>query len=372
MTRFPQVPEVMLYANRERAPRHELGSHEFVARRVADLLGGRFAGVLQRGETPIGQVYTVASTTLVDPMDAQRLRITGEDAFFGGLVTQPWMATKVISHRLIHAQAAAPPQWSSRFADRVAPVVLPGFSAFSLDDAEQAGRQLLGSGPVRLKPATATAGRGQVLVDDAMGLLDALQKLNIDELNQLGLVVEAHLEEVQTYSVGQVTIGRWQVAYCGTQYLTTDNRGEHVYGGSRLVAVRGGFNDLFKIGLSAPMHTAVRHAQMYDQAARENLPGLLASRRNYDVACGRDAAGQERCGVLEQSWRIGGASGAELAVLHAFAQNPQLQIARAACFEVYGQTSAIPDYAVRAFCGFDEEVGFISKFTIIEEYGNSQ
>ena len=47
---------------------------------------------------------------------------------------------------------------------------------------------------------------------------------------------------------------------------------------------------------------------------------FFASRRNYDVVAGLDARGQRRCGVLEQSWRVGGASPAELVALAAFLQ----------------------------------------------------
>ena len=43
------------------------------------------------------------------------------------------------------------------------------------------------------------------------------------------------------------------------------------------------------------------------------FPGLFASRCNYDVVTGADGVGKHHSGVLEQSWRAGGASGAEIA-----------------------------------------------------------
>ena len=51
-------------------------------------------------------------------------------------------------------------------------------------------------------------------------------------------------------------------------------------------------------------------AMIDDAAATECFPGLVASRRNYDVAQGTNARGKRCSGVLEQSWRLGGATGA--------------------------------------------------------------
>lgn len=44
-----------------------------------------------------------------------------------------------------------------------------------------------------------------------------------------------------------------------------------------------------------------------DAAALDCFPGFFASRRNYHIGQGRDAKGRFKSGVLEQSWRIGGA-----------------------------------------------------------------
>lgn len=363
------VTEVVVYPNRERDPSHELGSYEHVARGLADILGGHFGGVLRPGEAPARGAYMVPSATLVGDAELKRLGISSERDFFGGMVPRPWMATKVITHALVHPRAIQPEGWDQRFATEVEPVVLPGYSSFSLEDAEVAGRRMLREGPVRLKPATATAGRGQARVDDINGLLKALEAMDALSLARHGLVIETHLENVQTFSVGRVVVGDWCMAYCGTQCLTTDNAGEPVYGGSRLLAVRGGFDELMRVGLPAPMRMAVALAQVYDRAASECLGGLVASRRNYDVACGRDGADRERYGVLEQSWRIGGASGAEVAALRALHAEPQQRVVCAACHEVYGREAAIPPDAMCAYSGFDEEVGFISKYTVLESYG---
>src|SRR5499427_910266 len=76
--------------------------------------------------------------------------------------------------------------------------------------------------------------------------------------------------------------------------------------------------------------------------ATEEFHGFAASRRNYDVAQGIGADGRRRSGVLEPSWRIGGASSAELAALAAFARDPSLKIVRASHLEEYGEGRRAP------------------------------
>src|SRR4029078_10925947 len=113
---------------------------------------------------------------------------------------------------------------------------------------------------------------------------------------------------------------------------------------------------------------AIDRARVYDTAARECFPGFFASRRNYDVAAGRDRGGEPHCAVLEQSWRIGGASSAEIAALEAFARDPTLRAVRAECIEAYGECSRPPETAVISFSGIDSVVGQITKYTVLAPY----
>ena len=130
--------------------------------------------------------------------------------------------------------------------------------------------------------------------------------------------------------------------YYGTQFMTTNNRGAEVYGGSDMTVVRGGFDALLALPLSEEVALAIDQARTYDAAASECFDGLYASRRNYDVAQGRDGAGRSGSGVLEQSWRLGGASGAEIGALEAFRADPSLRIVRATTREVYGDAPELP------------------------------
>jgi len=123
--------------------------------------------------------------------------------------------------------------------------------------------------------------------------------------------------------------------------------------------------------LAAETRLAVTQARAYDGAASQHFPGLIASRRNYDVAQGLDASHERRSGVLEQSWRIGGASPAEIAALEAFRADGSLGVVRASCVEQYGLHEPPPD-AVLQFRGIDDRVGAITRYTVVESYADSE
>jgi hypothetical protein len=57
--------------------------------------------------------------------------------------------------------------------------------------------------------------------------------------------------------------------------------------------------------------------------------GHMVSRRNYDVGQGIDIEGRRRSGVFESSWRVGGATSAELVALSIFSQDPSVQVVEA-------------------------------------------
>jgi hypothetical protein len=152
--------------------------------------------------------------------------------------------------------------------------------------------------------------------------------------------------------------------------MTKNNRGAEVYGGSDLTVVRGGFDRLLALPLSEEVALAIDQARTYDAAASECFEGLYASRRNYDVAQGLDGAGSWVSGVLEQSWRLGGASGAEIGALEAFRADPSLRIVRAMTREVYGEAPELPTGAVVYYSGVDASVGALTKYAVTEPHGH--
>ncbi|NYT38678.1 DUF3182 family protein [Allopusillimonas soli] len=363
---------VLVYSAREREPEHEAVVHALLGQRIAALLELDFGGTHEAGRRYEGRTYLLPTETLIGDALARRLGVGSETDLFGGAAPYPFVPTKAISHALLDGNATAPQGWSKAFGSLIHGAVLRGVTAFSSEDAMRAGRMLLRHGPVRIKPVLATGGRGQVVVEDETALRDALDQADTQSLNDCGLVLEENLREVDTFSVGQVRVDGQKACYVGRQSLTPDNQGEMVYGGSELLVVRGSFDRLLTLDLDQEERLAISMARQYDQAAMSCFPGLLASRRNYDVACGWDSAGRRRSGVLEQSWRMGGASAAEIAALQAFKADPALHAVRAATIEIFGADAPAPAGAECIYRGYDPEMGMLSKYVTVRAYDNQQ
>jgi len=360
---------VVTLANRPSEPHHEKAVHEQLARRLAELQGLVFLGEYDRNADYPRQLYFVPSGTIVGAELTRELRLESERDLFGGVVPHAFVETKAITHPLVRPEADSPIGWSRDFGRRVTGSVLPGYSVFSLNDAREAGRRLLNEGALRLKPVRATGGRGQERVSTVQALDHALENIEETELAQYGLVLEVHLDHVTTFSVGQIRVAEKTLSYYGTQRLTHDNAGETVYGGSDLVLIKGDFEALLSLDLPEKTRLAVSQAQIYDSAASACFRNFYASRRNYDIAQGIDGRGRACSGVLEQSWRIGGAGSAEIAALEAFAQGKTGTVVRASSVELYGE-STVPEGATVLFRGEDAEVGFITKYAMVEDHGN--
>lgn len=349
---------------------HDIASKMAVAVALAELLDLPFHGVLDPAAPPPGRVLVVPTETLEGADAAARLGIRSEHDLFGGVVPAAFVASKVITHPLVSADAEAPPAWSAAFCDAVAEVVLPGHAAFTRDDARLAGERLLAAGAVRLKEAGGVGGTGQYVVRDTAELEARLQSLDVAALGRDGVVLERNLDDVTTLSVGQVRVGPWLASYCGTQGTTPNHQGDEVYGGSELTVVLGDYDRLLTLDLPPATRTAIEQARVYDAAARACYPGLMASRCNYDIAQGLDAAGQWRSGVLEQSWRIGGASGAEIAALQAFKAHPGWRWVRASTHEHYADQVTLPPGARLLYDGVDPHVGRLVKYAQVQAHGD--
>jgi hypothetical protein len=349
---------------------HEASTRAEIARRLAAVARFEYAGEYDPEGRYDARPYFVPSETLTRD-EAARLRIGSAGDLFGGVVPACFAATKAITHPLVDDRARAPQGWSPEFPLRVADSVLPGFSAFTAEDALHAGRALLELGPVRVKLASGIAGMGQWTAQDACELSSVIAAIDAEEFDA-GVVVEQNLDEVETRSVGQFHVAGVTATYCGAQQLTLNNSGVEVYGGSALHVVRGGFETLLALDLPSDMRLAIAQARAYDDAATACFPGFFASRRNYDVAQGTDSDGTRRSGVLEQSWRLGGASGAEIAALEAFSANSSLRAVRAVSREIYGDAPPVPESAAVYFRGVDPKIGALTKYTMIEAHADAR
>jgi hypothetical protein len=344
---------------------HEASTRKEIARRLAMFMGCAYEGEydsLRRDGTPL---YFVPADTLTRET-ASRLGIRGERDLYGGVVRHPFEATKAITHPLLDVASNAPAGWCAEFPRRVAGVVLDGVSVFAKGDALLAGRKLLELGPVRIKRANGIGGRGQSIANNASDLARVVDAIDEAEIARFGAVIEQNLVDVTTYSVGQVRVLDVVCTYYGTQHLTTNNRGVNIYGGSELIVLQDDFDALLALTLPEDIRLAIEQARAYDDAATRCFGGFFASRRNYDVAQGVDAAGRRRSGVLEQSWRLGGASGAEIGALEAFRADPSLRTVRASSREVYGKAPVLPPNAAVYFSGDDPHFEPLTKYAWTE------
>ncbi|MHC8336035.1 DUF3182 family protein [Pseudomonas sp. LB3P25] len=358
---------VVAHSVRPEAPLHEVETNRALARWLAQILGLKYGGSYDPELHNGRDLYLLPTQTLVGVAAARQLGVKGPEDLWGGYVDHDFICTKAISHGLRNKDAHAPEGWSPLFSERVRSVVLDGLSVFSMDDARPAAEHLLYSGPIRIKPIHACAGRGQEVIKSLDQFDAILARPDAKTLFTEGVVLEQDLDQVITHSVGQSFIGDTVLSYCGDQYLTEDDQGEQVYGGSNLLVVQGHYDDLLELELSDDVRLAIRQAQVFDRAADEAYPGFYASRRNYDIAQGVDSNGKQRSGVLEQSWRMGGASSAEVAALQSFVNNPGMRAIRVSSVETY-LDQPLPANAIEVYRGPAQNSDFLLKYVTVKSY----
>jgi hypothetical protein len=298
---------VVIYFSQFGAPlyAHELKSIEAVGAAIAEIKECPFAGVFDRERRCIDGTFFVPDDTLMVD-EAETLGIRGPEKFFGGIAPHPFVKTKAISHGLVDDRAERPEGWVSAFAERVEDVVLPGYTAFSICDVRVAASRLLCQGRMRVKKARASGGRGQRTVTNSHELNAFLETVPADDLARCGVVLETRGS--QDARRGACYAGRDRRV--GSQRLGERQCGA-VYGGSKLTCVQGGWGVLEELAMPDHVRIGVAQARHYDREMAA-YPRVIGSRRNYDVGQGCDPSGEWRSGVFEASWRVGGASAAEL------------------------------------------------------------
>jgi hypothetical protein len=358
---------VMLNATGEPIAHHEERRHEALGRIIAEIKNAPFEGDYDPVDHRESNCYYVPHYTIVGAQIAEDLGIRGPDDLFGGVVPHWFLNTKAIVHDLLGAEADRPDGWDTRLAASIAPHTLPGYSAFSPKDAREAGLRLLRQGPARVKDAFAAGGLGQTVVRSVSELERALDASASGSSNSgFAVSIEANLEDIITYSIGHVYVDGISVSYWGTQRTTRDNSGAVAYGGSDLNLVRGRFEDVIPIAPTPETRLAIEAASAFDAAALKHYPGIFASRRNYDVAQGHDAQGTFHCGVIDQSWRIGGTSGVEVVAVRIFKERPDVTIIRGSSFNVYGHDAVAPASALIHYQGQDSEFGPLLMYTVVD------
>jgi len=360
------VDSVAVYLSRRGAPMyaHERITLSAVAESIARLKGCRYDGVFDANKHSAGDVFFVPDDTLILE-EARHLGIHSPRQLYGAVVPYLFAKTKAITHRLINAHAARPCGWSSNFAENVSNAALPGYTAFNVGEARAAATRLLSQGAVRVKEPLGDGGHGQTVARTMAELNAFFETSRSEKIACHGLVLETNLRHVTTRSVGCTTVGDQAIAYHGTQRSVTNNDGLSVYGGSHLICVRGDWAELEGLPMDPQTRLAVAQARTYDRST-VNFPGFFASRRNYDIGQGLDARGQWRSGVLEASWRSGGASTAELAALTVLAQDSALNVVEATSVKRFGSLRKPPPGAVIHFEGDDPEEGPLLRYTMVK------
>lgn len=367
MTSINRKKTVMAHSVNPHAPLHEIETNRALARWLAQILGWEFGGS-HDGQRALGpDLYWLPTQTLIGTETAQRLGVQGPEDLWGGFVEHDFICTKAIAHGLLNKHAVAPIGWSPLFSKLTRSAVLDGVTVFSLKDARLAAEHLLYSGAIRFKPVHACAGRDQRVIASLAQFDELAAAPDAQATFRDGVVLEQNLSEVKTQSVGQSFIDGRVLSYCGVQHLTRDSEGLEVYGGSDLLVAQGGYIELLKLELPDDVREAVRLAQMFDDAANQAYPSFFASRRNYDIAQGLDVGGQPRGGVLEQSWRMGGASSAELAALQVFVEDPQTCAVRVSSVETYVD-QPLPPGAREVYRGPAHNGDFLLKYVTVHSY----
>ncbi|SEO32066.1 Protein of unknown function [Paracoccus alcaliphilus] len=335
----PARPSVEVRSHCPRSAEHHVRtSHDALVRRLASYLGLDYKGPFEKVPAAMPDWYLAPRETLC----GENWRPPSIAHFFRGWTRDPLLATKAVVHPALPNARRLPPAWPSGFGALVRDLTLRGVTVFDANDAVLAGRNLLGlSRVIRLKLAAAEGGQDQHIVNSPSELEGVLNDISPSTL-ATGLVIEENLARVTTLSVGQINMPDQVISYVGRQTNTKDNHGNDAYGGSCLLVIRGGLAQLLEQSLPAAAREAIGKAAEFDRRAQADLDEVMASRRNYDIAIGITHHGRSRCGLLEQSWRIGGASGAEILALEVLASRPEANAVRASTTERYGYDQRDP------------------------------
>lgn len=316
-----------------------------VGRDLADLLG--VPRVVCSGKiTPEMSAYVVPAKT-VDMETSARFNIRTVDDFYGTMVDSLFQVGKSILHPVV---SGAPKFYSSSFAERVRNLVLPGCSAFSMDDLLRGYDRYAGNGfGLRFKQSNESDGLGQRSVTSRESLLKQAAVLDPRALCEEGVVLEADLLEARTISVGFARIGQDTFSFVAKQ--KNDMVGEKGtarsrYLGAQVLVVKGDIMELLLKGdcsfigpdESRAVAKAVRFNRIYQEEVRP-----LASRLSFDVLFGFTNHGDRLCGITDITGRLGGTCPALLTAALRFKEMPATRLVKAEVTLNYHPDRILPE-----------------------------
>lgn len=289
-----------------------------VARIIAEITSGALneTGIARPG------AFVIPDRPLLRS-EAEPLGIQEEGDLFGGVVDVKLHHDKAILHPLVGSDSEKPAYYSRKFSDEARPFVLPGYTVFSSADALKAYTLLRREGlQVRLKDPSAEGGNGQRTVDSLEGMQRILTGISPKEIKEDGLVLEHNILTPDTLSIGQIYMDGSYFSYFGHQHTVLLD-GEPTYGGTTLTMHYGTLGELSAQLKDGNVRTAVDQARGVHGAYSHYDP--IVSRLNFDVVQGWDVNGVFYSGVVDQSFRIGGASPAEVVAIRELQHDPSLK-----------------------------------------------
>ncbi len=336
----------------------------------------RFGGIDQ------GKTYYVADKTIVlEFRENQKLikdaLIESEKDFFGGIVPRAHQSTKAIMHPLVSREAACPLGWSHEFSQELVhlELVLPGFTVFNIEDIRTAFNHLYDKGvyQIRLKDPLGYLGMNQFVVTSFQELEQFISDkiVNNEKLQQYGLVVEENLcpEDLKIYSVSFVTVGSHQVQCIGVQRFS-----QGLYRGTDHVIMQTGKRIipelLAQVGIfnKEDAQVIIDKALLFRALLNKHIPEIKTARFNVDIVSGIASIYSngtcelvKRFALLEQSFRVGGASAAEIWGLEYLLCHPSVDAVCASTYYRYGdEASQIVSGEENLYWGVDSRLGPIS------------
>ena len=185
--------------------------------------------------------------------------------------------------------------------------MLPGFTVFNTDDAQEAFIQMVrkGHNSVRVKKTMESGGLGQKTIDSIEELLEFIaRKISAEELNTHGLVLEAAISNPRTVSVGYAVLGDAIVSFVANQKNGAGEEGTDRYLGAKVKVIRGPMQNFNYEELDDSETKSVAASIGFFREYSYFNPTL--SRISFDAINGGASNGQELCGISDITARLGG------------------------------------------------------------------
>lgn len=290
-----------------------------------------------------GKNYYHIPSKPISSADAEKYGIKSSEDIFGGVVEDLLHANKGILHTTLSNTSLHPSGYSQDFPKLIRNAVLPGYTAFSKAEAVEIMKCMNkhGTGSVRLKDPLESDASGQYVITNTIELDNVLSKYSDKNIFENGLVLEANINEAVTLSVGLIIFGNQEYSYFGKQKSVFHN-GRSKYGGTEIAMFRGNFNNLInRVDTGSNLHIAISQTSTVFDAFGTLDP--ILSRANFDVVQGFNNKGEFLSGVTDQSFRLGGASPAEVLAISKLNSDKNIECVNAEVDLIYDPTSKPPD-----------------------------